>query len=214
MKKKYYINEKSFISSTPAINKQLKNILQKPLTRYNNNHLSDQDGLDRAYASPNSIYINGNKMYIAGTKWTRDPDKPPTVVDEITDGVTGLQHLSFQDAWDDLKIPFFQTQNSDRYQTAATELKKHPEVNSLVSHSLGGAVALQLNKDNNNKYSTITYGAPVFQLNNQLSNNRFRHPGDPVSMFDMGALNVPTKNPLSPLDAHSYTGYINQVKTK
>ena len=60
---------------------------------YNNINLSDQDGLDRAYASPNSIYINGNKMYIAGTKWTRDPDKPPTVVDEITDGITGLQHL-------------------------------------------------------------------------------------------------------------------------
>jgi hypothetical protein len=211
MNKKYYLNEKAFLSSTPSIRNQLQKQLMK--YRYNNN-LSDQEGLDKAYAAPNSIYFDGNKMYIAGTKWTRDPDRTPTVVDEITTGLTGLEHLSLQDAWDDLKIPLFKTQDADRYQTAAAELKKHPEINTLVSHSLGGAVALQLNKDNNNKFSTITYGAPVFQLNKQLNNHRFRHPGDPVSYFDFGAKNVPIKNSFNPLDAHSYAGYNNQGKTK
>ena len=48
------------------------------------NQLTDQEGLDKAYARADKLYVNGNTMYVAGTSY-------------------------LQDAWDDLKIPFGKT---------------------------------------------------------------------------------------------------------
>ena len=33
----------------------------------NNSGMTDAQGLDKAYNAPNSIFIDGNKMYISGT---------------------------------------------------------------------------------------------------------------------------------------------------
>ena len=222
LRKKHKINEfkiPRFLSSPTMkhIMNQNNNILKQNFRRYSNNNLTDQEGLDKAYnLSPNGVYIDGNKMYIAGTRWIKNAsmDGPPTIEDALlnafvyqNDTDTELPHLTLQDAWDDLKIPVFKTQYSQRYQDAAKELAKNPQVDTIVSHSLGGAVALQLNKDNNNKFKTTTYGAPVFQIGGR-SGNRFRHPGDPVSMFDMGAVNVPLGGiNVNPLAAHAYDGY-------
>ena len=118
-----------------------KQILSKPF--YN---IADNEGLRRAYNQPNRIYVNGNRMYVAGTTWT--------------DGYTG--RLSFNDAIDDLKIPLFQTRNIQRYKDAEQVLNDNPNINTLVGHSMGSSVILELNKANNDKFMTRTYAAPIF----------------------------------------------------
>ena len=46
--------------------------------------LTDKEGLDKAYATTEKLYVHGNTMYVAGTSY-------------------------WQDVWDDLKIPLNKT---------------------------------------------------------------------------------------------------------
>ena len=71
----------------------------------------------------NGIYTFGNRMFIAGTRDWND------VKDDIL-------HIP---AWGN-------SRNIQRYQDARDELMKHPEVNQITGHSLGGSVALELRK--------------------------------------------------------------------
>ena len=57
--------------------------------------------------------------------------------------IAGTSNL--QDIWDDLKIPFNLTKYSKRYEDADKLLKDNPQIDDIVGHSLGGAVALELN---------------------------------------------------------------------
>ena len=170
-----------------------RQILSKPF--YN---IADNEGLRRAYNQPNRIYVNGNRMYVAGTTWT--------------DGYTGK--LSFNDAIDDIKIPFFQTRNIQRYKDAEQVLQDNPNINTLVGHSMGSSVILELNKANNDKFVTRTYAAPVFDPfpnnweKNDPNNQRFRTKNDFVSIFDNNAETV-YKPTLDPLSLHSYNNYGN-----
>ena len=76
---------------------------------------------------------------------------------------------------------------------------QNPQVTGLRGHSLGGPVAIELQKNyrNHNK-STRTYGAPVFDISGSESNkvSRFRNWTDPVSMFDRSAVKSVKMNPL------------------
>ena len=153
-----------------------------------NNHskVSINDGFTKAYNAPNSIFIDGNKMYIAGTHNMRD------VYDDIT------------------KIPFWgDVKNSERYQQAEASLRDNPQVDTVFGHSLGGSVAIELNKNNDNKFKTATYGAPVldFSFNRDPNNMRFRHPGDRISMFDTGAVNEDNTTNYNLINPHSFDGY-------
>ena len=106
----------------------------------------------------------------------------------------------YQDAWDDLKIPFGLTKYSQRYQEADQMLKDNPQITNVIGHSLVGSVALELAKNNpKSNLFTTPYGAPVFNDSLQYG-NRFRSVGDPVSLFDNGAI---TKIPTS-INPHSY----------
>ena len=129
-----------------------------------------------------------------------------------------------QDVWDDLKIPFHVTKFNKRYEDADQLLKEHPEVDSLIGHSLGGAAVLELNKNYPDKYDTTTYGSPTFDFGNEKG-KRFRHTLDPISIFDRNANNVPLDiedllNPYSeplidifnPFKNHSFKGYGEQGK--
>lgn len=149
-----------------------------------NSGISDAEGLKRAYSAPNSVFVDGNKMYIAGTH-------------------------TFRDVVDDLKIPFHDVQNTLRYKEATTILNENPQVDTVIGHSLGGSVALEINKQNNNKFFTRTYGAPVvdFSFNRDPKNQRFRHPGDRISMFDTGAYNEESNAPENTINPHSSSGY-------
>ena len=97
----------------PKLSKLIDNISRTKIPE-----LSDEEGLAKAYDQPNKIYLNNHKMYVAGTS-------------------------SWQDVWDDLKIPFHLTRYSQRYEDADKILKEHPEVDNIIGHSLGGAVTLE-----------------------------------------------------------------------
>ena len=151
---------------------------------------TDTYGLKRAYEDPNGIYRDGETLYIAGTK-------------------------SFQDAVDDLKLPFYQTRNTKRYkdvdnfiQDYAIDIdgKKNYGIKNIVSHSLGSAVGQQINSDYGNIFQTRSYGAPFVsrQRPDETGTNlRIRKAGDVVSMFDKGSITL-NRGSLDPLQNHSY----------
>ena len=93
-------------------------------------NISDIEGLRRAYASDSGAYIHGNRMYVAGTRNLRD------VYDDIT------------------KVPFSLTRHSDRFKSAKRVLDENPQVETLIGHSLAGAIVQDLNKDNGMRYVT------------------------------------------------------------
>jgi hypothetical protein len=76
-------------------------------------------------------------------------------------------------------------------------------VDRVVGHSLGGAMALQLQKDKDIPLSR-TFGAPVLDigLNHKNLAERYRHPADPVSILD-------TKSHWGNIQAfpHTYAGF-------
>ena len=107
--------------------------------------ISGEEGLNRAYDTKYVLYQHYNKLFIAGTK-----DFP---VDHI----------------DDLKLPFDDTLNkTTRGRTADAYYRSHHEIDTVIGHSLGGAVSLALEKkykkEGNNPYGVVqskTFGAPA-----------------------------------------------------
>jgi hypothetical protein len=159
-------------------------------------YLSNQEGLDKAYASPKYVYQNGETLYIGGTQTAHD-------------------------IWDDLKIPFNKVDQSQRYKDASQVIEKnivegHP-IHNIVAHSLGASAGLKLvDKYPNYPMTTTSYGAPIAVASNQLispiiSGERYRHPYDGVSGFDYGAKTIPIQDP-KVWNPHSYQGYGNKDK--
>lgn len=118
--------------------------------------------------------------------------------------------VSAQDWKDDFtKIPFWgDTRNAERYQQADDAYwglgAQGKPVDRVVGHSLGGSVALQMQQDHGIPYSR-TFGAPVLQPTykvNGVASERYRHPLDPVSVFDGGAQNGKFKS-----YPHTYTDF-------
>jgi hypothetical protein len=175
------------------------------------NALTDVEGLHRAYARDNGIYIRNTTMFVSGTK-----DFP-------------------QDHWDDLKIPFHETSKTLRYINADKALKNNELLNpdqkitSLVGHSLGGAVITEMqNQYPDRTFKTTTYGAPLKSTTapDNIDNKRFRNVGDVISILDRGATlgvapslipniaSLSYDNPITPskiiaqaLDNHSYDNF-------
>jgi hypothetical protein len=152
-------------------------------------HILDEHGLNEAYKDPET-----GTYYDPGTRTLH-----------IRGSVTG------QDWKDDFtKIPFWgDSRDIEMYKNAKKAydnlINQGKAVDRVVGHSLGGSVALQLQKDKDIPFSR-TYGAPVVDLNPFQKNvERYRHPLDPFSILDRGASNVMTSNPYT----HSYAGYSN-----
>ena len=92
-----------------------------------------------------------------------------------------------------------------RYGQAKEELEKQGDkVKHLVGHSMGGNVALEMQKEKPHLKST-TYGAAVWQPFSTEQGDRYRHGGDPISMFDRGAKTI--GGSWNPVSAHAFTGY-------
>ena len=149
-------------------------------------NINDEDGLKKAYSNTTDkglyYHPDNRTLYIAGTK-----DIPTDVLE-------------------DALIPFHMVHHSTRYRTADHFLKYNSDkVDNVVGHSLGGAVSLKLNQDYRKRFKTRTYGAPVYSynMNTDENNLRFRSAGDPVSMFDRGAITI-NKNAYNPLYNHGY----------
>ncbi len=134
--------------------------------------LEDREGLDRAYQQGGG-YTRNSTMFIAGSHTARD-------------------------WYDDVaKIPFYgDVKDSKRYQQADKMLKANPQVNIVVGHSLGGAVAHELQRAHPGLKS-VTYGSPSLSWGRTGGENRFRNSYDPVSMFDRGATRLRQSHPFS-----------------
>ena len=111
--------------------------------------ISDEEGLKRAYDTKYGLYQHYNELFIAGTK-----NFP-------------------QDHLDDLKLPFDGTLNkTKRGRDADAYYISHHEIDTVIGHSLGGAVSLalekQYKKEGNNPYGIVqskTFGAPTVSGN-------------------------------------------------
>lgn len=159
--------------------KQTKNI---GFHTNNNFHKINAIGLKKAYDTDKNVHVEDDTLFIAGTKTAHD------WYDDVS------------------KIPFWgDVKQSTRYKEADLVLKENPQIKNIVSHSLGGSVALELEKQTPNKYDTTTYGAPVYDPLGQSKGKRYRTYGDYVSIFDRGAKS--TGFSFNPLKAHSYENY-------
>ena len=124
-----------------------------------------------------------------------------------------------RDIYDDItKVPFNRVDKSQRYLDASqiienSILDKKP-ITNIIGHSLGGSATLKL-VDNYKEHpmTTTVYGAPIKTardtlLSTTISGERYRHPYDPVSMFDGGAKTIPIQSNI--INPHSYNGYGNK----
>ena len=161
--------------------------------------ISDEEGLKRAYDTQDGLYQHFNKLFIAGTK-----NFP-------------------QDHIDDLKLPFDDTLNkTKRGRDADAYYRSHHEIDTVVGHSLGGAVSLALEKaykkEGNNPYGIVqskTFGSPTVSTNvlGEKNPNRIRYFGDPISAMDFNATTViPSIGFRWKNSAHYYKGlFINDA---
>jgi hypothetical protein len=134
--------------------------------------LEDRVGLDRAYQQGDS-YTRNSTLFIAGSHTARD------WYDDVT------------------KIPFWgDVKKSHRYQQADKMLTANPQVRTVTGHSLGGAVAHELQRAHP-ELRTVTYGAPSVSWGTAGGEGRYRNSWDPVSMFDRGATRLRQPRPLS-----------------
>ena len=107
--------------------------------------------MKRAHDTKDGVYHHCNDLFIAGTK------------DFRSDHNDGLQ-LPF----DDTSIKTKSGRNADEY------FRSHHEIDTVICHSLGGAVALSLDKqykkEGSNPYGTVqskTFGSPAVSGNLQ-----------------------------------------------
>ena len=155
--------------------------------------ITDSEGLRKAY-DQGDFYIHGKTMFIAGSHTKRD----------WFDDITKIP------VWGDLR-------NSERYQKVLKEFENQGQIDTVVGHSLGGSVSLELQKNYpDRKLKSRTYGAPVMDLLGSESENvdRYRNWLDPVSVLDRGAKKSIKWNVLdSGSLTHDYSNIADQVKT-
>jgi hypothetical protein len=150
----------------------------------------DEEGLRRAYKNETSegVYYDPSTqtLYVKGTV--------PT---------------SLSDWAHNAKIPLGLTSRTPRYAQAEEAYWKlqaaGKPIHRVVGHSLGGSVVLGMQKRLGVPYAR-TFGAPVFHPVPSgafgWKVERYRHPGDPVSVSDQGATWGPVQ-----VWAHGYDGY-------
>ena len=153
------------------------------------NNRTDAVGLRLAYESPDGLYQNGTRLYIAGTggggRWIGD------LYDDIT------------------KVPFNRTNETQRYKDAKRKIEEEGNIEQIIGHSLGGAITLHLNRDYDNKFKTRVYASPTFSFQKPEEtgqNLRIRGKYDPISILDQGAITV-DKGTFEPFSNHFMEGF-------
>ena len=163
-------------------NKQTPQV--KNIGLQNNFHNINKIGLTKAYESHKSTYVDGHTLYIAGTKGLKD----------------WYDHFT--------KLPFGLTKHADRYKDAEKALKENPQVKNIVGHSLASSVSVELTKQHPEKNLELKalYASPFIDFGSKTHENRYRHSGDVISIFDKGSKTVDI-GLVNPLKAHSYDHY-------
>ena len=153
------------------------------------NNLTDAIGLRLSYESPDGLYQNGTRLYIAGTggggRWLGDS------YDDIT------------------KVPFNKTNETQRFKDAKRKIEEEGNIEQIIGHSLGGAITLHLNKDYDNKFKTRVYASPTVSLQKPEDtgqNLRIRGKYDPISVLDQGAI-TDDKGTVEPFTNHFMDGF-------
>ena len=169
------------------VQSQLDNMLKSK------SRISNTQGIKMAYDRDNKVYVRGNKMYVGGTASANDWKQNSTMLK------TG------------------QSRNMDRYKEARRVLLESPQVDTVLGHSMGGFVVLELNKEFPEKLMrTRTYGAPVVSLISPTigfdrpteQHKRLRKAGDIVSALDNAAISYNTDS-LNPIRNHDVDGLLN-----
>ena len=201
----FFNHKKKLEDKVGGFNKHFDKQIMKHKTRYaeeinvqNKNKIDDVKGSDAAYSNVNGITRIGNTLYIGGTG-----------------AKTGLNHKVNDVIADLFFIPTHNIQLSERYRDAMEELRKNPDVTRIVSHSLGSAVAQEINNRHGNKYATTVYSSPFVSGINQQKNPRylrFRNRGDPIAMFDDSAITGEIESN-NLLDKHSFNNWEGQGET-
>jgi hypothetical protein len=193
-KREQYLNSYFKPTTSMKINKIINEAIPSPdkpspgkPSQPKNSGISDSEGLSRAYNAPNAIFVDGNKMYVAGTR---------SLQEAITD-------------WP--RIGTWQTGHINRFGQVVFALNDNPQVDTLIGHSLGASTVAEMQRQTNNKYMARYYGAPFLNINPfdapDPRNQTFRHPGDPVSALDHKAVDVPSDNFHGWWWAHAYDGF-------
>jgi len=135
-----------------------------------------------AYASKNRNYVYGNTLYIAGTS------KPSDLITDLT-------------------IPIKNLNKTERYKISEKLLEQNPDVDTIIGHSLGGAIASTLIEKYyshpTRKVQARVYGSATEK---HLKNIKYyRHKFDPVSIFNVN----PDVNTFyfKGFNPHSYEGF-------
>ena len=157
---------------------------------------TDADGEDRAYAQGDT-YVEDNKLFVAGshtlTDWFDDVTKIPQW-QYVPPGLNVV--IDFMNSWLGKKLlGTGDLRQAERYKAGREALLSNKKIDWVGGHSLGGAVALQLQKDFPNRVKqTVTWGAPVWDpLGTQKAEvgqenvDRKSNRGDLVSIFDNSA---------------------------
>jgi len=187
--------------------------------------ISNAEGLDRAYETENNVYGYGDTLFISGTKgsivgkdWRQNmqyigvPWLNSLFYDDKVQAVTSViaPTLALSPSelgilrQDNTKIKVYET---DRYKEAEKALKANPNIKRVVGHSLGGAVALELQK-NFPYLKGDVYGTPYADPLGKAPEGpiqRFRQAADPISILDNSAqTSIPTS-----LNTHDYHSIAN-----
>ena len=100
--------------------------------------IEDRAGLDKACADPHKVFMEGDSLYVAGTS-------------------------SMGDVADDIYLPLNLTRGTQSFIDAERVLKANPKIRYITGHSLGGAVALELQRLHP-ELKSRTYGATVVSM--------------------------------------------------
>ncbi len=197
------VKNRPFVLKYPTLQQKPRKEESHDLTGRIREVYTDAKGLDKAYQQGDG-FENDNKLFIAGSHTARDWFDDVTKIPQWQDA-PGANYLTpvLNSWWGQRIFGTSDLRQSERYQKAYEFIEKNPKIDTLVGHSLGGSVALQLQKDfPERNFKTVTYGAPVWDplgsdkaKLGQENVSRFSNKGDIVSAFDNSALKTTHTDP-------------------
>ena len=168
--------------------KQQRTLYAEERNVANKEKIEDRSGLHQAYGNPTGLYKTGSTLYISGTGG-KDGDINQDILDDL------------------LRLPTRNAHNTQKYKDAMEMIKKSPEVDRLVGHSLASAVINKINQEQPNKFATTTYATPAIKKKRHGKQNPhrldFRKKGDLVSALD-GYAETQDIDEWNPLVAHTF----------
>ena len=185
---KHKRSNEGVLYETPNTRNKINDEVREELAGRENN-LTDAQGLRLAYESPDGLYQNGTRLYIAGTggggRWLGD------LYDDVS------------------KVPFNRTSQAQRFKDAKQKIEEEGNIEQIIGHSLGGAITLHLHKDYDNRFKTRVYASPTVSFekpDREGQNLRIRGKYDPISILDQGAITI-NKGTTDPFSNHFMEGF-------